>query len=309
MQQQEYPDSPQAQTLEKITIAQAFEVFLYAPLYIAKEQGFFEREGLEVHITTAGGDEKAFAALLSGDAQFAVGDPTFVAVSGEKGQPGKVVAALLRGVPFWGVAKDKNINVITSPSELSGYTVATFPAPSTAYTLQRNMFQAGGLTPNIKETVFGSLLVALETGQVDIALELEPNVSTAVKNGNHVVYSLNEYYPDFAITGITALPNYVTQNPETTQKLVNALQAAMTYIRQYPSEVASFLVTRFSEIPADIAENAVRNMVESGVFPSDTVITKAGWNAAIQARLEVGDLGSSASYEEYVITNFSKKAK
>lgn len=297
------------QTLERVTIAQAFEVFLYAPLYVAQEQGFFKNQGIDVVITTAGGDEKAFAALLSGDAQFAVGDPTLVAVSGEKGQPGEVVAAVLRGAPFWGVARDGNIDAINSPSELDGYSVATFPAPSTAYTLQKDMFQNGGLTPNIKEVAFGSLLAALEAGQVDIALELEPNVSTAVQNGNRIVYSLNDYYPEFAITGMTALPSYIEQNPEITQKVVTALQEAMTYIRQHPSEVASFLATRFPEVPEGIAESAVQNMIEAGVFPSDTTITRAGWDAAIQARLDVGDLKSAAPYENYVITNFSERAK
>ncbi len=304
---QQSPKQPQ--TLQKITIAQAFEVFLYAPLYVAQEKGFFNDEGLDVNITTAGGDEKAFAALLSGDAQFAVGDPTFVAVSGEKGQPGKVVAAVLRGVPFWGVAKKTNIGAITNPSGLNGYSVATFPSPSTAYVLQKKMFQTGNIKPNIKETAFGSLLVALDTGAVDIALELEPNVSTAVKNGDHIVYSLNDYYPEFAITGMTALPSYVEQNHETTQKAVNALQKAMTYIRQHPNEVADFLITKFPDVPKDIAENAVQNMIKAGVFPSDTVITKAGWEAAIQARLDVGDLKSAAPYENYVITNFSERAK
>jgi NitT/TauT family transport system substrate-binding protein len=305
-----YQQTPkQPRNLEKITIAQAFEVFLYAPLYVAQEKGFFKDEGLDVNVTTAGGDEKAFAALLSGDAQFSVGDPTFVAVSGEKGQPGKVVAAVLRGVPFWGVAKKSNIGVITTPSGLNGYSVATFPSPSTAYVLQKKMFQTANIASNIKETAFGSLLVALDTGGVDIALELEPNVSTAVKNGDHIVYSLNDYYPEFAITGMTALPSYVEKNPETTQKVVNALQMSMKYIREHPNEVADFLTTKFPDVPKNIAESAVQNMIKAGVFPSDTVVTKAGWDAAIQARVDVGDLKSLAPYENYVNTNFSERAK
>ncbi|HWQ60248.1 MAG TPA: ABC transporter substrate-binding protein [Candidatus Fimivivens sp.] len=304
-----YPKPKQVQVSEQITIAQAFEVFLYAPLYVAQEQGFFKDQGLDVNIITAGGDEKAFAALLSGDAQFAVGDPTFAAVSGERGQPGKVVAAVLRGVPFWGVAKNPSIGVISSSTGLKGYRVATYPSPSTAYALQKEMFQSANLQPKIAETAFGSLLASVDAGKADIALELEPNVSIAVKNGDHVVYSLNDYYPEFAITGVTALPGYVGQNPETVQKVTNALQKAMDYIRQHPNEAADFLSVRFPEVPKDIARNAVENMIKAGVFPEDTVVTRSGWDAAIQTRLEVGDLRSEATYENYVDARFSERAK
>lgn len=297
------------QTAEKITIAEFGEVFLYAPLYVAQEKGFFKDQGLEVNIVPTGGDEKTFAALLSGNAQFGVADPTFVAISGEKGQPGKVVASILSGVPFWGVAKNKNIPEINQPSQLNNYSVATFPAPSTAYTLQKKMFQSGGLQPNIKETAFGSLLTALEAGQVDIALELEPNVSAAVKSGDKIVYALSKYYPDFALTGLTALPDYVEKNPETVQKVVNAFQKAMNYIRNNPTETADILVERFPEVEKSVAESAVKNMIAANVFPQNVTVSKVGWDTAIQLRKEVGDIKGNASYEDYVVTKFSAKAK
>lgn len=298
----------QNQDLQKVTVSQAFEVFLYAPLYVAQDKDFFKEEGLEVNITTAGGDEKAFASLLSGDAQFAVGDPTFVAVSGEKGQPGKVIASVLTGVPFWGVAKDKNIPQITQPSQLGKYSVATFPAPSTAYALQTKMFQTGGLKPNVKQLAFGGLLPALEAGQVNIALELEPNVSTAVKNGSHIVYSLSNYYPDFAITGVTTLPDYLKNNQEATQKFVNALRKADNYIRSNPDEAAQIMSKRFTEVDTQTAENALKNVINANVIPQSMVITKNGWDTATQLRLDVGDIKKPAPYETYIDTTFATKA-
>lgn len=298
-----------SQVTEKITIAEFGEVFLYAPLYIAQDKGFFKEQGLEVNIVSTGGDEKTFAALLSGSAQFGVADPTFVAISGEKGQPGKVVAAVLNGVPFWGVAKNKNIPEITEPSQLNSYSVATFPAPSTAYILQKKMFQSGGLKVNIKETAFGSLLASMESGRVDIALELEPNVSAAVKRGDKVVYSLASYYPDFAITGLTALPSYIEKNPATVQKVANAFQKAMNYIRSNPSETADILIKRFPDVEKSVAESAVQNMIDANVFPKNITVNKAGWDAAIQLRKEVGDIKGDALYEDYVVTTFSAKAK
>ena len=50
---------------QKITIAQFGHVFVYLPIYIAKEKGFFKDQGLEVTYVSTGGDEKTFAAFES----------------------------------------------------------------------------------------------------------------------------------------------------------------------------------------------------------------------------------------------------
>lgn len=86
---------------------------------------------------------------------------------------------------------------------LAPYSVATFSAPSTAYTVQTEMFKEANLPTNIRQGAFGTLLPMLDTGNADIALELEPNVSIAVANGAKVVYSFADKYPDFTFTGIT----------------------------------------------------------------------------------------------------------
>lgn len=296
------------QTLQKVTLAQAFETFLYVPIYVADAKGFYREEGLDVSIVTAGGDDKAFAALISDDAQFSVGDPTFAAVSGEKGRPGEVVGLVLNGAPFWGVAK-ADISTVGNPAELDSHKVATFPAPSTAYTLQKKMFESGGLTPNIREAAFGTLLPVLERGDVDIALELEPNVSTAVRAGNHVVYSLSQYYPDFALTGIVALPEYTDKNPETIQKLVNAIQKADTFIRHNPEEAGRILSQKFSGVSEGVAIEALKNIIEANVIPADMMVSENGWNIATQLRKDAGDLKGDAPFATYVTNEFAQKAR
>ncbi|HRW61711.1 MAG TPA: ABC transporter substrate-binding protein, partial [Defluviicoccus sp.] len=182
---------------DAVKIAQVGEFFVYMPLYYAKDRGFFDTENLDIAIINTGGDEKSVAAVISGDATFGVGDPTFAAIAGQKGRDVRVVASVLNGVPFWGVAKNPNVPEITSPGQLKGFTVGTFPAPSTAYTLQARMFRQGGLEPSIRQAQFGTLLPLLESGQVDIVLELEPNVSIATSRGAHVVFSMAKHYGQF----------------------------------------------------------------------------------------------------------------
>jgi len=169
--------------LRKVTIAQAGDFFLYAPLYIAVDAGLLRERQIDVSLVSTGGDEKTWAAVIGGSASFGVADPTFVAIADSRGQPGRVIASIVNGVPFWGITYKAAIRPFTSPKDLQPYAVATFPSPSTAYTLQRQMFIEAGLQPNIREGSFGSLIAMVKAGKADIALELEPNVSQAISDG------------------------------------------------------------------------------------------------------------------------------
>ena len=119
---------------QKITIAQFGHLFIYLPIYIAKEKGFFQERGLDVTYVSTGGDEKTFAAVISGSAQFGVADPTFIAIARERGnKQGQIIANIIDGVPFWGVSKsDKKIDKI---EDFANMRVATYPSPSTSFAL------------------------------------------------------------------------------------------------------------------------------------------------------------------------------
>lgn len=296
-------------TRKSITIAQAGDFFLYAPLYVAKDAGIFEKKGLDVNLVSTGGDDKTWAAIVSGSAQFGVADPTFVAISDKRGQPGRVIASVVNGVPFWGVTFNPNIKPITDPKQLATYSVATFPAPSTAYTIQKDMFQRAGVTGNIKEGAFGTLIAMLKAGQADIALELEPNVSQAVTEGAHVVYAMSEIYGDFAITGLTASPESLARDPKLAEDVVCSLQMALDFIRSRPDDALRILSARFPEIKPEVAKAALTRAVNAGIIPRDTSITQSAWDKAIEVRVKVGDLSSPKGMDAYVDNTFASRAQ
>src|SRR5271155_1175988 len=126
-------EADQAKPVQHVTIAQFGHVFLYMPLYVAIDKGFFKEEGLDVKLVSTGGDEKTFTAVSTGNAQFGVSDPTFTAIAREHGQGGKVVAAVVRGVPFWVVTLRRDIGIFTKPEQFAGCRIATYTAPSTSY--------------------------------------------------------------------------------------------------------------------------------------------------------------------------------
>lgn len=295
-------------TLEKVRVAQFGEVFLYMPVYLAKEKGFFKEEGLDISFTSTGGDDKTFAAIISGSATFGIADPTFVPIAKERGQNGKVIASIVNGVPFWGIT-NKDIEPFADIKGLNGYSVATFPSPSTAYTLQFDMFEDAGLEPNIRQAAFGALLPLMEAGEVDIALELEPNISTAIKNNNSkIVYSMADMYGDFAITGVTVTEETIKEKPELIQKFVNALEKAEKYAHTYPDSAAIFANKLFPDLDDDIVESAMERIIKSKTFPDNTNISKDAWEKAISLRHEVGDIKSLEVARTVLDMQFAEKA-
>ena len=295
--------------VSEVTIAEYGEYLLYAPLYIAAENGAFAAEGLHVKIVPAGGDEKVFAALLSGSAQFGISDPTFTAISGERGRPGRVIAAILQDVPAWGVTK-KNISAIGSASALRGLSVATYPAPSTSYSLQKRMFSIGGIAPpSIVQIAYGSLLAALASGRVDVALENEPNVSLAETQGAHRIYALHDYFPDFAFTGLMVLPEYVNAHSDTAEKIVRALLRGAGILFSDREKAVAILGKRFPELPQPVISKALEQTAAIGAFSRDGVFKKSAWNNAVRLRRELGDLKNEARFEEYVDLRFVEERR
>lgn len=281
---------PQTRDVTKVTVAQVGEFFIYMPLYIAQGKDLFRDEGLDVTIINTGGDEKSVAAVISGSADFGVGDPTFAAIAGLQGQDVKVVASVVNGVPFWGVTKNPRVPEITNPSQLRGFSVATFPSPSTAFTLQSQMFRAGGLEPNIRQAQFGTLLPLLDTRTVDIVLELEPNVSTAVAGGAHVAYSMAQTYGDFAITGVTVAQKTITTRRGTVERFVRALDRAEKFAHANPDDAIAIAKVRFPSIPAAITEQAMRRMLEGHTYPTSAVISNSAWRKAVKLRVDAAEL-------------------
>jgi NitT/TauT family transport system substrate-binding protein len=293
---------PRKQT---VTIAQAGDFYLYAPLYIAVDKGYFAAKGLDVSIVSTGGDEKTWAAVIAGSAQFGVADPTFVVIASQRGQPGRVISTVVNGVPFWGITKNPTIPVINKPSDLANYTVATFPSPSTAYTLQRRMFEMAGLAPKIRQGAFGTLLALTETGQADIALELEPNVSRAIGNGYRIVYSLSQVYGEFTMTGLTTTPEYIQSNPQIVAGIVEGLRESLDFLHQHTEESADLLGKRFPEIKRDVAVAALHRVLQAGIIPEKPIVIEGAWRKALQLRMDVGDVKRNTNPMEYIENRFT----
>src|SRR4051812_47111338 len=70
--------------LQTVRVAKVTRSIFYAPLYVALEKGFFEKEGLEIELTTVPGGDKTMTTLISDGADVAlIGSETSIYVNAQ----------------------------------------------------------------------------------------------------------------------------------------------------------------------------------------------------------------------------------
>jgi NitT/TauT family transport system substrate-binding protein len=166
------------------------------------------------------------------------------------------------------------------------------------------MFRAGGLTPNIHQAQFGTLLPLLDTGATDIVLELEPNVSTAVTQGARVVYSMAAIYGDFALTGVTVSGRTIAERPDVVRRFVQALDAAERFAHEHPDEALAVAEKRFPSTDPKVAALALKRMLDAKSLPDGALITPAAWRKAVQLRVDAHQLPNVDSTMPYLDNSF-----
>jgi NitT/TauT family transport system substrate-binding protein len=301
------PKSP----LTIVTINQAFEHLLYIGLYVAKDAGFFEEQGLDVKIQTGGGDAQAFSALTGGAAQFAQGDPAFVAIASEKGWEGRVVAMAVDRVAIWGVTFNKSIQPFTQPMGFKGTTVATYPEPNTSYVVQKQLAIRVGLTlgkdVKILQVPFGTELATLRNGQADIAQTIEPNVSQVELQGGVVVFSYPEAWGPLAFTGVMTSKKLIDEKPELVQRVVTAYEQAFQFIQSDFEGTLKIAQNRLSNLKPEIIRMALKRLIDSESIPKHAKVDAESWRKLLEIRRDVGDL-KQMPIEDLTDNRFAEKA-
>jgi NitT/TauT family transport system substrate-binding protein len=299
------------QKLIPVTVNQAFEHLLYIGLYVAKDAGFFEEQGLNVRIETDGGDAQAFAALTSGKAHFAQGDPAFVAITNEKGWDGRVIVMAVDRVAIWGVTFDKSIRPFTDPKGFKGKTVATYPNPNTSYVVQKQLALKAGLKlgkdVKVLEVPFGTELATLKNRRANIAQTIEPNVSQVELQGGTVVFSYPDAWGPLAFTGIMTSQKLIENNPELVQKFVTAYEQAFQFMQKDFDGTVAIARKRLATLNEKIIRKALRRLIDSGCIPSHAKVDPESWKKLLEIRVDVGDL-KQLPKKDLIVNHFAEAA-
>jgi len=201
----------------------------YAPLVVAQQKGFFEREGVRVDQIVIGPDDNLVRAVAAGALDLGIPEVSIAINGNAHGAPVKVIAALTDRYPYDLFARP----AIKSYADLRGKTIAHWTiAPEVSVVLIRRLLAAGGLKEGEYNLIAGgnqpNRYAALTRGAVDGAVLTAPFNLLARQNGFTVLGGLYDIPAVFA--GVVTNTNWAPRHADAVNAVLKALIRSFRYV-------------------------------------------------------------------------------
>ena len=244
-------------------------------LWAAMDEGIFEDHGIEVEVVPAQGGAQAIPALLSGDIQFAIGQPF-----GPVRADGQDLGVVIIGNYADSLEEGKDVNAvvsladsgITGPADLAGKRVSVNSLGAAGdVTIMKAVEDAGGDPTTIEfvEVAFPDAQAQLEAGSIDAAWVPDPFMSRIVDGGgNLVVHPYQATSPGLSLLTNITPPELIDSDPELVSDFAAAMTEALDFASANEDAVRAAISTNM-EIPEEAAAGITLPSFTSEVTVSD----------------------------------------
>ncbi|MEU6143557.1 ABC transporter substrate-binding protein [Streptomyces sp. NPDC047081] len=230
-----------------------------APLYLGEKKGFFEKQGLKLSPTLASGGAAIVPAVASGQYQFGFSNVFSLMVAQTNGVSLKAISngAASTGVQGkdFGATVVKKDSPIKTMKDLEGKKVAVNTLKNiNELAVRESVTKAGGDPDKVKfvELPFDQMPAALDKGQVDAAMAVEPALTTMKDQGAQEIASpLVDMASKLTVAMYFTSTAYAQKNPEIVKKFQKATAESLAYADAHPDEVRK-IVTTYTQVPASV---------------------------------------------------------
>lgn len=303
-----------AQTPRSVKLTEAIHLGMYVSVYAAKHGGFFQKHGLDVAVSSAGGIALALPIVLSGNATFAVTGAGMSVNAVNEGAKVANIAKVVGGVAMWAVAKPGT--VVKSVNDFRGKTIATLRFPSsTIQTPTFAMKDRGGFDPESAGVKFlqlpqGAQAQAVLDGRADFATMFEWDVSIAkAQFGLEPVFAFADIIGPLSWTTAMVTRDLIAKDPALVQAFCDALAEAQAALHADRELFVKASVAEFPQVSEAVIRSAADNLlVKSIAIPKSPTISKQEWDVDMAFELAGGSIKASRPYEEMVDNSFAERA-
>ncbi|WP_018883829.1 ABC transporter substrate-binding protein [Paenibacillus massiliensis] len=302
--------------LRKVTVQiDGAAVPYYAPMYVAKEQGFFEEQGLDVEFLYADA-ATIIRNVAANNVQFGFPNADTVVTAKSQDLPVKVVHTTYQhGL---GATIFKKSSGISTPADLKDKTIAVTSYGSPNYIQLQVLLESHGLSirdVNVKIVGSGAIVNALVADEVDAIIFSMLRTVELQNSGEDVAeFRSDEVLPSFGNVVVTS-ESYLASNKEDVIGFTTALDQALDYIIKDGNIESSIQMSVEKYAPTFAGKEEVVAKIFNDVFVPylwQSELTKtegygaadmARWQTAIDSQQKFGIIAESFPAEELVLTN------
>jgi NitT/TauT family transport system substrate-binding protein len=212
----------------------------HAPLYLAKEKGFWSDCGLDVTMAAGKGSGDTAQLVATGSQDFGLSDAVSIVAGRSQGLPIKSLGVLYQTNPSAFVSKkDENITTI---DDVAGKTFGAVPGGS-PYLLAQALFKANGVKPGKEVSVPAPGIAQLKTGQADFITFFGnevANIDPDWKNNLNVVY-FKDAGQDIYGLALAASDDYAAAHPDQVKCLREGVIKGFEAAKANPDEALAAL--------------------------------------------------------------------
>ncbi|HSV35582.1 MAG TPA: ABC transporter substrate-binding protein [Ramlibacter sp.] len=299
--------TPTAQARAQVTLAGGALGFNWLPVFVARDRGIFERNGVDVELRRLGSVDKATAAVRSGEVNLAISPPEGALADAVTGGSLRVIAANCNCLPLTLVAHSR----IKRIEDLRGCVLGTSSLTEGTAIYTREMLSRHGLQyPDSYAFALAGVhqgrWKALQEGTIDAAVQPPPFNFLAIDAGYTDLGEVSDYIPEIAFTAMLGRLDWLQANDASVLAVLRSLAeaTAMVYDTANDETVLPIMMeitqsdaaygqraldymrsksafARSQEIPASALDKTLELMVKANLLePSAQAAARQAWDAS-----------------------------
>lgn len=299
--------------LETINVSEVTRSVFYAPQYVAINNGFFEKNGIKIELTTSAGADAVMTSVLANQVEIGFAGPEASIYVYNEGKEDycQVFAQMTKKDGSLLVSKNPNDNF--KWTDVKGTTIIPgrkggVPFMTLEYVLKQNGINPGTdvvLDDSIK---FDLMAGAFTAGDAEYVTLFEPTASlTELEGKGYVVASVGEAAGEIPYTAYFAKKSYIEENRDIIQGFTNAIYEGEQWVKNHSSrEIAEAIQSFFPDTDIELLERAIQSYKDIDAWNETPVLKQESFNKLQEVMTLAGELTDKAPYEKIVNNEFAE---
>ena len=301
--------------LQTINLSEVTRSVFYSPQYVAIKNGYFEKNGMKIELTTGQGADAVMTAVLANQADigFAGPEASIYVYNEGKEDHTEVFAQLTKRDGSFLISREPNDNF--SWKDIKGKTVIPGRKGGVPYMTLEYVLKQNGINPQTDASLDDSIKLdlmagAFSAGNADYVTLFEPTASQTVAQGKgYIVASIGEAAGEIPYTAYFAKQSYINENKDIIQGFTNSIYEGQQWVKNHTArEIAEVVQEFFPDTDLDMLESAIQSYKNIDAWNETPVMTEESFSRLEDVMIEAGELQEKVPFNEIINNTYAENA-